>query len=55
MPNYIYRKRERKSRYGIGRGQKSLFVHVGKRSLYLFLPFWNMRSISDVNGLVTVN
>jgi len=54
MPNYIYRKRNAKRRWGFGRGRKSLFVHAGKRSLYVFLPFWNMHSITDSNGVVTV-
>ncbi len=55
MPNYIYRKRGSKRRFGLGRGRKSLYVHAGLRSLYLFMPFWNIHAIKDNKGVVTVS
>ena len=54
MPNYVYRKRLNKTRYGFGRGSKSFQIHFGKRSLYLFMPFHSMSRVTDKQGLVTV-
>ena len=52
---YIYRKRSVKNRYGFGKVNKTFQVHMGKRSLYLFVPFWNVRSITDNMGTVKVS
>jgi hypothetical protein len=55
MLNYIYRKRVVKNRYGITKGKQSIQFHFGKRSLYLFVPFYNITKIVDKYGKVTVS
>ena len=54
MVKDIYRKRSKKTRYGFGRGSKSFQIHFGKRSLYLFMPFYSMSRLTDKQGLVTI-
>ena len=54
IPNYVYRKRLNKTRYGFGRGLKSFQIHFDKRSLYLFMPFHSMSRVTDKQGLVTI-
>jgi len=43
----IYRKRIKKNRFGIKFGKKSFQLHFGKRSVYFFVPFWNVKVIVD--------
>jgi hypothetical protein len=54
MPNYIYRKRKSKNRFGIGFGKETFQIHFLKRSLYLFVPFNGIDKIIDKTGDVAV-
>jgi hypothetical protein len=54
IKSLIYRKRIKKSRYGIGFGRQSFQIHFGKRSWYFMIPFYNVKSIRDIYGMVDV-
>jgi hypothetical protein len=55
--NTISRSRLYKKRWGIQLLKKSIAFHTGYDTLYLFAPFtfWNLRSINDWLGFVTVH
>ena len=53
---YIYRVRSKKSVWAVDRLDKSIRFQLGKRVFYLMNEgtFWNIKSIVDRKGVVTV-